>query len=124
MYRLFLPHLHTPHSRFCFSKSATPVKDLADADIVVVQRQCSQANIIALKNLHDMGIKLVYDLDDDLWSIPGSSPAKKIFEPVKSGFGKCMEFCDAVTVSTERLKTAVKTSVKEIPEEDINVIPN
>jgi len=124
MYRLFLPHLSTPNSKFVFHAKQTPVKELAASDVVVVQRQCTRGNMMALKQMQEMGIKVVYDLDDDLWSIPGSSPAKKIFAPVREGFGACMECCDAVTVSTEHLKSAVNTSVPLARGKIIEVIPN
>ena len=124
LYRLFLPHLHTPYSRFTFHRIRTPVEEMADASVIVVQRQCSQGNMLALRQMREMGLKVVYDLDDDLWSIPGSSPAKKIFEPVKAGFGACMHFCDCLTVSTEGLKTAVQTAVPVARTKPIHVIPN
>jgi len=107
-----------------FHPVKTPVAELADADIVVVQRQCSEGNMMALKQMKDMGLKVIYDLDDDLWSIPGTSPAKRIFEPVKEGFGRCMEVCEAVTVSTEPLRTAVRTQVPAARKKEIFVIPN
>src|ERR1035437_4416389 len=108
LFRMFMPSLHYPNSRFIFHPVRTPVSELGDADIVVVQRQCSQGNMQALKQMKEMGLKVIYDLDDDLWAIPGTSPAKAIFDPIKSGFGMCMEVCDLVTVSTEPLRTAVR----------------
>jgi glycosyltransferase involved in cell wall biosynthesis len=119
-----MPSLHYPNSRFIFHPVRTPVSELGDADIVVVQRQCSAGNMQALKQMKDMGLKVIYDLDDDLWSIPGSSPAKAVFEPVKSGFGMCIEVCDLVTVSTEPLRTAVHLAVPKSRSKTIMVIPN
>lgn len=125
MYRMFWPACHYgPSGRFVFHPVKTPVSEMADADIVVVQRQCSAGNFQALKQMKEMGLKIVYDLDDDLWGIPGSSPAKRIFEPVKQGFGMCMEVCDAVTVSTDPLATAVRTAVPAARKKPIFVIPN
>jgi len=123
--RLFIPHLHLPKSRFVFHAVRTPVEKFLEGEIVVVQRQCSAGNMQALKSMHDMGLKVIYDLDDDLWGIPGSSPAKRIFEPVKEGFGRCMEFCDAITVSTEPLRTAVRTAEPQLTKrKEIFVVPN
>lgn len=123
-YRMFSPHLHLERSKFVFHPIRTPVGDLADADVVVVQRQATEGNMAALKQMKDMGLKVIYDLDDDLWGIPGSSPAKRIFAPVRDGFGRCMELCDAVTVSTEPLRTAVRTAVPAARSKEIFVIPN
>ena len=121
---MFLPHLSLPNSRFVFHPVRTPVSEMADCDIVVVQRQCSEGNLLALKQMKNMGLKVIYDLDDDLWGIPASSPAKRIFEPVKQGFGRCMEVCDGITVSTEGLRTAVTTAVPAARNKKIFVIPN
>jgi hypothetical protein len=121
---MFSPHLSLPNSRFIFHPVRTPVAEMADADVVVVQRQCSAGNFVAMKQMREMGLKIIYDLDDDLWGIPGSSPAKKIFEPVKAGFGRCMEVCDAITVSTEGLRTAVRTAVPAARSKPLFIIPN
>src|ERR1035437_5006466 len=121
---MFAPHCHLEGSRFVFHAMRTPVSELGDADIVVVQRECSEGNMQALHQMKDMGLKIVYDLDDDLWGIPGTSPAKRIFEPMKEGFGRCMEICDAVTVSTEHLRTAVRTAVPAARDKEIFVVPN
>jgi len=102
----------------------TPVRELAEADVVVVQRQCTKGNIQAMKQMKEMGMKLVYDLDDDLWGIPGSSPAKRIFAPVRDGFGVCLELCDVVTVSTDSLQSAVRTAVPATRTKDVVVVPN
>jgi glycosyltransferase involved in cell wall biosynthesis len=124
LYRMFMPHMHIPKSRFAFHQYETPVAELAEAEVIIVQRQASRGNLVALKQMKDMGLKIVYDLDDDLWGIPGSSPAKRIFDPIKHGFAPCMELCDVITVSTEGLKTAVKTAVPSVQKKEIVVIPN
>jgi len=124
LYRLFMPSLHYAQSRFIFHPVRTPVSELGDADVVVVQRQCSSGNMHALHQMKQMNLKVIYDLDDDLWSIPGSSPAKRIFSQVLDGFGQCMEICDAVTVSSEPLRTAVHLNVPAARKKPIFVIPN
>ncbi len=78
----------------------------------------------ALRQMKAMGLKVVYDLDDDLWGIQASNPAKNIFEQMLAGFGPCIEMCDVVTVSTNRLKTAVRTAVPRAKSKEIIVIPN
>jgi glycosyltransferase involved in cell wall biosynthesis len=77
-----------------------------------------------MKTMREMGMQVVYDLDDDLWGIPATNPAKKIFDDMKKGFGACMELCDVVTVSTEGLRTAVRTSVPGIKSKRVEVIEN
>jgi glycosyltransferase involved in cell wall biosynthesis len=122
--RMFSPHMHLEGSRFLFNPVRTRVEEMSDADIVVVQRQAGKANLLSLQQMKNMGLKIVYDLDDDLWSISGSSPAKKLFEPVREQFGVCMELCDVITVSTEPLQTAVRTAVPVARTKPIFVVPN
>ncbi len=124
LYRMFLPHISISRSRFAFHQHETPVQELSEADVIIVQRQASRGNLVAIRQMKAMGLKIVYDLDDDLWGIPGSSPAKRLFEPIKLGFAPCMELCDCITVSTEGLKTAVLTAVPSMKQKEIIVIPN
>jgi glycosyltransferase involved in cell wall biosynthesis len=123
-YRMFQPSLHWERSRFVFHPVKTPVADVADADIVVVQRQCTEGNMQAMQQMKNMGLKIIYDLDDDLWSIPATSPAKQQFDPIMHGFGRCIRLCDALTVSTEPLRTAVHTALPETKDKKIFVVPN
>jgi len=124
LYRMFMPHLHIERSKFGFHPKESPINEFASSDVVIVQRQASRGNLVAMAQMREMGLKLVYDLDDDLWSIPASSPAKRIFDGIKAGFAPCMELADVITVSTEGLRTAVLTSVPEARKKEIVVIPN
>lgn len=123
LYRMFLPHLHVPNSRFIFHPKATPFQEFVDASVAVVQRQCTEGNYKALVRMKETGLKVVYDLDDDLWNIPGTNPAKRILMPMREGFAVCASLCDAVTVSTGPLATAVKTEMPNL-KAPVYVIPN
>lgn len=114
LYRMWLPHLHTPGSKFVFSPQRIRLDEFADANICVVQRQCTQPNYEALKMIKNSGSKIIYDLDDDLWSLPASNPAKDAFVRMRDGFGICAEVCDAVTVSTKILASAVRTALPKL----------
>jgi glycosyltransferase involved in cell wall biosynthesis len=123
LYRMFLPHLHTPNSKFVFHPQATPFKEFEQAKVAVVQRQCTRQNFEALKKMKSMGLKLVYDLDDNVWNLPSHNPAKEVFEQMRQGFSICANVCDLVTVSTEALRGAVKVHAPEIAKK-VEVVNN
>lgn len=123
LYRMFLPHCFTPKSKFLFNTEALPVNDFADAKVCVVQRQCTPENMAALKRMRSMGIRIVYDLDDNLWNLPAFNPGKRIFDTMRDGFTACIEQCDALTVSTEGLQSAIRSQFPRL-KQPIFVVPN
>jgi glycosyltransferase involved in cell wall biosynthesis len=127
-YRMWLPHLNLPLSDYYFSgwnANGTPkVMDLQrmmDKRVAIVQRQGSIFNLKAIRAMHQVGLKIIYDLDDNLWSLPHGNPAKKAFSDNQQGFAMCAKECDLITVSTQGLKTAASVA---LPHKEIQVIPN
>ncbi len=53
--------------------------ELRDYEVIVVQRQVTPQNYAALKMMKEAGKKIIYDLDDDVFCLPASNPAQKIF---------------------------------------------
>ena len=123
LYRMFLPHLNIPYSQFVFRPGPQQLDDFAETDVIVVQRQATANNYVALQRLKEMGYKLVYDLDDNLWSIPYYNPARNQFNEMRMGIAECIKLCDIVTVSTQGLCTAVKTELGYL-KKDVMVVPN
>ena len=120
---MFIPHLSLPNSRFAGVKNGNlPFAAFANADVVVVQRLNDQTNWRAITEMGKHGLKIVYDLDDNMWNIPKYNPAYNVFVD-KEGFRRCAIETNVVTVSTPQLK--------KVAEENINfrglefaVIPN
>jgi O-antigen biosynthesis protein len=136
LWRFLLPHLHIEKSRFVFendcpSLSVTvprqvifPMHEVLDADVIAVQRCASNGNLSAMKIMRKVGVKIIYDIDDDLWNVPVFNPAHELFRNLRYGLTQCVGYCDALTVSTERLKTVVRQHVPELKRKEITVIPN
>ena len=125
LYRMYIPHLNIRRSRFIFNPQRLPVAYLAQGDVLVVQRQGTEGNYIALKYLKEqLGLKLVYDLDDNIWNVPRYNPARPFFERFKNGFGVCAQLCDVLTVSTQSLKSAVRSALPDLRNKEILVVPN
>lgn len=124
LYRMFIPHLHCPNSRFVFDTTGNPLHEFSEAKVAVVQRMCTEPNRMALEDIKAHGIKLVFDLDDNLWAVPKWSPARKIFDVLRPGFAVCAEICDAVTVSTQPLVSAAWQELRGRFKGEIHVVPN
>lgn len=80
----------------------------AQAEVAVVQRLCTRDNLNALTLFKKMGLKVVYDLDDDLWSVPPYNPSYHLLRGFLKGFDACGRMADVITVSTAHLKLEVQ----------------
>lgn len=111
-YRMFMPHLRTEGSRY-ISTVPVPFSVMSGCNVAVVQRLATDQNYETLKKMKMMGLKIIYDLDDDMWSVQAPNPAHKQIKAVHEreiGFEQCASLCDLVTVSTMKLQTAVRTN--------------
>jgi len=87
---------------------------------VIFQRHTHKDFIEIIPHLQSLGKKVYYDLDDDLWSIHESNPAKNAYPPeTLSTIEKIISLCDGVFTSTEYLKNKLTTF-----NPSVNVIPN
>lgn len=104
LWRMFIPHLNMPKSRFFFTQGHVVLDNVALSDVGVVQRMMEEGNVEYLRMARTHGMRFIYDLDDNMWHMPAWNPAKHIFEERKEGLRNCVEWADVVTVSTEFLK--------------------
>lgn len=98
-------------SVFMFQPGNMAIDVFKDRNIVVVQRLSSQQNYEAIKLFRQLKLKVVYDLDDDLWSVPVYNPAFKVMKTWLPGFEICARMADLITVSTEHLKLMVQKAL-------------
>ncbi len=101
-------------------KNFTP--DTAAAyDIVFAHRPVTDDEIRALRNGKLAGAKIWVDIDDLLWQIPASNPARMSFGPGHAeNLRKAMTHADVVTVSTPELANQVKIEYSR----EAVVVPN
>lgn len=125
-WRMWIPHLNINNSHFLFTAGTPPFNEISECDVVVVQRMFMAQNIPFLKMARTYGMRIVYDLDDNIWQLPKSNPAYNIFSSASTqkGFAACAEWADIITVSTDTLNSVVYdklghlrniASKKEIP---------
>lgn len=129
-YRMYIPHLSFSGSDYYFTgwkDRTTPnemdIHRLIGKKVAVVQRQSTIHNLNAMKNMHALGIKVIYDLDDNLWNLPHGNPAKWHFEQFQDGFAMCAKEADVLTVSTQGLRAAASVAF-HAPREKILIVPN
>lgn len=113
LWRMFIPHLNMPNSRFLFTQGVPPLDTIAESDTVCVQRMMTEGNLIFMQTVVKNGMHLIYDIDDHVWNVPGYNPAKQIFDKTKKekSFEACMEWADVITVSTPSLKAFAEREV-------------
>lgn len=114
LWRFYYPHQNLPGSGFfCFANQ--PNFDIfAGADVVVVQRCCSLPQFNFIRTCRELGSKIIYDLDDDVWDVPEFNPAHAILGRMKEGFVNCIKIVDLVTVSTETMAERIRANVKRM----------
>lgn len=112
LWRLFMPHLAMPGSGFyCFAQK--PAFELiAQYDVAIVQRCCTASQQQFINNAAMLGMKVIYDLDDDVWDLPPYNPAHAMLSQFRQGFTNCIRMVDLVTVSTQTLAKTVRRNVK------------
>lgn len=125
-YRLILPYgtLASKSENFDvrFRSAFTP-DDLIKTDLVVFQRVDKASGAAYFNLARSRGVRVIMDLDDDLWGVPEWNPAYNfVMQPqVRAGCDGAIEAADVITVSTERLRSVV---LNRHPGAKVVVVPN
>ena len=132
LWRQYFPHLNIDDSLFIIPTARLSngqnvpgpidLNEIGHCKVAIVQRLVSELNLKAMNSLKEAGLKVVYDIDDDLWNLPSYNPSKGIFDSMGSGFYQCAAAADILTVSTRGLKTAAQTNLRL--NKEIMVVPN
>lgn len=94
---------------------------LAGVTTFVIQRGKALGVVGAVAALKSRGVRCIYEIDDDLWSLPEWNEARSQFGPdVLGRMGEIIRACDGVTVSTEQLGRRVV----ELGAGRVYVVPN
>src|SRR6266436_178101 len=112
LYRHYLPHLNIEKSMFLLRRGAIDIREVQHCKVAIVQRQVSEHNRAAILRLKEAGLKIIYDLDDNIWNLPSANPGKRQFDQMREGFEMCAREAHMLTVSTRGLATAAKTGFK------------
>ena len=114
LWRLYVPHFNIANSSFFCFAAKPDFNQISSHDIAVVQRCCTQQQFNFVSVCRQLDIKLIYDLDDDVWDLPPYNPAHAIFNQMRDGFNQCIRMVDVVSVSTKALAKAVRKNVPDL----------
>lgn len=93
-----------------------------DNDIAIFTRIYNSDPFRHIWKLKSKGMKIVYELDDDVWNIPKTNPAHNTFETKKHEVDDLCREADAVIVSTEPLAELIR-GIKNF-DKPVYVCPN
>jgi len=122
LYRMYIPHLNMERSMFLLRRGSIDIREIQHCKVALVQRQVSEHNRAAMIRIKQAGLKIIYDLDDNVWNLPSANPGKQAFDALRDGFEMCAREADMLTVSTRGLATAARTGFKL--NKEIFIVPN
>jgi hypothetical protein len=74
---------------------------------VIMQRPATEAQLHILHWLNrvkkDLGFKVIYEIDDDIFNIPEYNPAHKFYTPLRDNIKKVLSECDCLSTTTPTL---------------------
>ena len=100
------------------------ISDFKRSNVMVFQRTSEAGAFQKMMLAKRMGIKVVYEVDDDLFNIPPEFQKPYIYyaEPsVRAQIGECLRNADAIITSTVPLAHALKPHSEGVPK---YVVPN
>jgi glycosyltransferase involved in cell wall biosynthesis len=106
-WRMVLPGRHMDVDGWDIDCTAAPVDydHLLEYDTVFVQRIHDWESYYMLEKLRSAGLKIVYDIDDDLFNITPDNPAyHEITRDDQLAAANCMKLADVVTTTTDELR--------------------
>ena len=106
-WRMILPARYMDRTGIYIDITDSGVKfeSLMEYDTIFVQRLHDWESFYLLERLKRAGKRIVYDIDDDLFSIPESNPAHKMMgRNEQMAAVECMKLADVLTTTTEVLK--------------------
>jgi glycosyltransferase involved in cell wall biosynthesis len=111
---MYYPHHHFDGSSFFCFANRPDWGLIAGSDIIVVQRCCTRPQFDFINTCQQLGQKVIYDLDDNVWDLPEYNPAHQQLMAMREGFNACIQLVDLVTVSTKQLAKEVRKHVKKL----------
>lgn len=95
---------------------------LLEYDTIFVQRLHDWDSFYVLERLKQAGKRIVYDIDDDLFSIPDSNPASAMMgRGEQMAAVSCMKLADVITTTTDILQSRLSDVTGRT---DIEIVPN
>jgi glycosyltransferase involved in cell wall biosynthesis len=90
-----------------------------EVEVVVFQKRFFKNDVVWMRKCLKLGKRVIFEFDDDYFSLPSWNGTGHLFKPVKTSFISALRTAPKITVTTERLKTVYQGMTKEI-----TVLPN
>ena len=106
-WRMVLPARHMDLEGLSVDVTAAPARyeHLTEYDTVYVQRLHDWESYYLLEKLRSAGKRIVYDVDDEIFSIPADNPACRLIgKDEQTAALACMRIADCVTTTTSVLQ--------------------
>lgn len=125
-YRLFTPYTKIKENcpdTFDFTFCPRTVEEIAEYDIVVLQRATDALGLEMAEYARARGIPVIYEIDDSLFNIAEVNPAHTHYarEDVRFCLVETLNRCDFMSVSTQPLKEYYS---EYLAPDCIHVLPN
>lgn len=114
LWRFYFPYMNLPSSQFHFFAQAPKFEVFAGCDIIAVQRCHTMGQFKFIETAKALELKVIYDLDDDVFDIPEYNPAYALLNRYREGFIACMQLVDVITVSTDSLAKIVRRQLSAL----------
>lgn len=98
----------------------------APPELLIGQRLGQPKTLALLHFLKETyGTRFIYEVDDDLFNVPGKNPSSAVFADsvIRKGMIDSIRLADAVTVSTPELASQIK-EIAQVTDAPIYVLPN
>lgn len=130
-YRAYVPALGlkdrgVADSSFVLHEKAEGVADLEGMDVLVLQRACYPKFMDWVREARRRRMKVLVEMDDDLWDIPKRNPSHAFWEQkeVRRILTAQLDAADLVMVSTRPLANRVQEEMHWRSQDKIRLCPN
>ena len=102
-------HLIASHLNYHITNTIDDILvNFTDFDAVLIQRKFTTRDLEVIKQLQAKGLKVFYDLDDDIFNVPHWNPTYSYFNRQRATIAKILRQVDKIVVSTPQLEKQVK----------------
>lgn len=114
------------HLKFVYDAPKYNWATLFTDDVLFLQRPYRPDHLQIVQMAKNNGKKIWVDFDDDLFTVPVSNPAYRIYgnEETKKTIARIISHADHVSVSTPQLKRALQERGPQPLNKNVTVVPN
>jgi len=105
---------HSIHFLSLNNGRGIPEELMKESDTVVFSRTYPIDPLVTMRKFKKLGKRVIYETDDDLWSVNPDNPSAAISTEKKRQYEHLMQECDAITTTTPELAKKLKKMNKNV----------